>query len=456
MKNSIILFVFLIVNVFTIKSQSYTGYFNDNYAGVQSVIYNPASIVDSRFKTDVNLFSISATGENDYYGVSISDLFTRGYSLEKEAKTFPSKDNNFVGNVDIMLPSFMMNIAPKHSIALYTRARVVSNFLELNGDLVNKILNDFDTSDSFNLQEGDFNIQENSWAELGASYATILINKKQHFLKGGVTVKYLQGVANTYINGRNLSVDYIQNDPDILILNELVSTGQISIGGNIDFTSQSSDFEFSQGSNGVGFDFGFQYEWRPDYEKYDLDNQDGKTFKNVNKYKLRAGVSITDLGSIKYKGATQNVFDVNMTVNEEDFSSADGISNLLENYYTKINTSIGVKFKLPTMLHLNFDYNIINKFYLNLNSDLSLVSKATVNSSLLSNAVNLTPRYESKWFSAYVPVSWMEISGFQMGTGIRIGSLFFGSGSVVTNLFSKESKSIDVHVGLKVPIYQGK
>ena len=117
-----IIFFFVLTSILSAKAQSYLGYYYDNYAGVQSTLYNPASIVDSRFKTDINLASFSASAGNDYYGISLSDLIKGGnYDFELQSKKFPSNSNNFIVNADIMGPSFMFNIAPKHSLAIFTR-----------------------------------------------------------------------------------------------------------------------------------------------------------------------------------------------------------------------------------------------------------------------------------------------------------------------------------------------
>jgi hypothetical protein len=47
-------------------------------------MFNLASI-DSRFKTDINLFSIR-TSTNDAYGVSIADAFKTGFDFDTQAK----------------------------------------------------------------------------------------------------------------------------------------------------------------------------------------------------------------------------------------------------------------------------------------------------------------------------------------------------------------------------------
>ena len=136
MKKKVLLSLFAFASFCSVNAQSYSGYTPDNYAGVQSVLFNPASIVDSRFKADINLFSFSSAVANDLYGVKIFDVFKEGYDFDLEAKKNFSSANNGIMNTDIMGPSFMFNIAPKHSLAVYTRARAFVNVIDINGNVV--------------------------------------------------------------------------------------------------------------------------------------------------------------------------------------------------------------------------------------------------------------------------------------------------------------------------------
>jgi hypothetical protein len=90
MKKTVLILMFFIATL-TAKAQSYIGYFHDNYAGVQSVLFNPAAIADSRFKTDINLFSISGAVQNDFYGVKVFDVYKNGYDFDRESKRSPYK-----------------------------------------------------------------------------------------------------------------------------------------------------------------------------------------------------------------------------------------------------------------------------------------------------------------------------------------------------------------------------
>src|SRR5690606_18303431 len=126
----------------------------------------------------------------------------------------------------------------------------------------------------------------------------------------------------------------------------------------------------------------------------------------------------------------------------------------LNNLYTQIGAGNSAKSVMPSALHLNADWNINNLFYINLNTDLSLVSNSGINTNSIADIVSLTPRFESKWFSFYSPISYIETLGFQWGAGLRAGPLYIGSGSVLSVLTGNRSKGADFYAGLKIPIYQ--
>ncbi len=438
------------------KSQSYIGFLSDNYSGVHGVISNPANIVDSRFKTDINLVGVSAFIANDYYGVNFNDVFDDEYEFEDDAKEFPKDKNNLIGNVDVLGPAFMFNINEKNSIAIYSRARAFYNVNDINGETLEGLIDNLDDNIDFNVNQGDAYASAHTWAEIGITYARVLMNKEQHFLKGGITLKYLQGLGTAYATGSDLTVDFDANT--IANGNGTVeTTGDVSYGysQNLEGDLDDADIEVVSGATGIGADLGFIYEWRPDYKEYTSKDSKGKEFmpKDINKYKLKFGLSLTDVGSIAYDGVEER-YDFNNTLTQNDFEDID--IDDLERFYTQVNTDDPEKAVLPTALHVNADWNINQRFYVNLNTDLSLTAKDKANRSRVANMISLTPRFESKWFSFYLPLSVVQHSGLQLGAGFRAGPLYIGSGSVVSLLTSKESKGGDVYVGLKVPVYQNR
>ncbi|KQX15845.1 DUF5723 family protein [Flavobacterium sp. Root420] len=440
MKKTLLLLCFL-GSVFYARGQSYFGFRDDNYAGIQGALFNPSVIVDSKYKADVTLFSASSTAQNDLYGVNFAEVLDGGFDLQADASKNIKSNNRGNFNVDILGPSFMMNITPVHSIALFSRVRSITNLVDVNGQLVDEVNKDIDMSNSFLISGGNPNGVSNSWAEIGASYATVLLDRDMHFIKGGITVKYLMAGVNGYISGNNLSVAFTKNEANPA-LSQYYSTGTLKTSASYDYEN-GKDPEFDATSAGVGVDLGFTYEYRTNCHTC-----------VGNRYKLKAAFSVTDIGKLNYKNTIENTYNLNGSVSQDDIDDADDIFEFFDANYTKTATRKAVKANLPTALHTNFDWNIDNKFYLNLSTDFSLTDAKKINSTAIANSVTFTPRYETRQFSFYLPVTYMEYSGVQIGTGFRAGPLFIGSGSLVSNLFSNNSKACNLYVGLKLPIYQ--
>lgn len=453
----------LLLGGLTAKAQSYIGYLTDNYSGVHGLISNPANIVDSRFKTDINLVGVSTFFSNDYYGLKLGDIITSDFDFDTDGTKYPKENNNFFGNADVMGPSFMFNINKTSSLAIFTRGRVSYNVNKINGTTFENISNEFDENEDFIVDEDDLYLTANAWAEVGITYANVLMNKEQHFLKGGISLKYLQGMGNAYASGKNITINYDADGTDLgggQTTGSITSQGTVNYGHSDNINDDFDDFEFEivDGATGFGADLGLVYEWRPTYTSYTSKDSEGNPYtpKHLNKYKLKLALSLTDLGAIKYKNGTENAYDITGTVNEEDFENQDGIEDILNTLYTQTGSGKAAKSALPTALHLNIDYNLHKKFYLNLNTDFSLSSNAKANTNRVPTVASITPRFESKWFSFYMPVSLIQGSGAQWGAGFRAGPLYLGSGSVLSLLMSDNSKAADVYAGLKIPIYQGK
>ena len=450
---SIVMLVFSV----SVKAQSYIGYLTDNYSGVNGVISNPANIADSRFKTDINLIGACGFFANDYLGVKFSDLTSNAFEYDTDAKLSLSDNNNFTGSVDILGPSFMFNIGQKSSIAIFTRARTFVTGNEFNGESIDSFKDNIDESQDFLVDEGNFYGSAHGWAEIGLTYARELMNKEEHYLKGGLSLKYLKGFGNAYATGNNVTVDYDADGatlPDSSTTGTLTSTGDLFYGRAADYDSDTYDYELPD-SNGFGVDLGFVYEWRPDYANYVVTGTDGETkvIKDKNKYKLKFGLSLTDIGAVNYKGGLIDNYNINNTITQEDYDNIED-SEDLEDLYTFTESVEDIKANLPTALHFNVDWNIQNNFYLNFNSDLSLHSAGS-NIIRTANVFSLTPRFETKWFSFYLPVSGYQYSGLQIGAGLRAGPFYLGSGSLISTFTKDEVRGADVYAGVKIPVYYG-
>lgn len=430
------------------NAQSYIGFLTDNYSGVHGIISNPSNIADSRLKVDINLIGASAFFGNDYIGFNLNNAFSDFNKAFDEAAKFPSANNSLAWNIDVLGPAAMFNLNMKSSLAFFTRGRTFFNVNDVDGAILEKE-GGFDESEDFLINEGVISGSFNLWAEIGITYARVLLNKEQHFLKGGVSVKYLQSAGHAYIFSDGLSINY---DSD----NRLVETSGELIFANSSTSDLGGNFDINNG-NGFAADIGFTYEWRPDHANYSKLDANGNSIINrgKNKYKLKFGVSVTDIGQIKNSTGRESTYDLNTTQDIDNFDGTD-LEEALEQNFDLISTTPSLNSIMPTALHTNMDWNINSNFYLNTNLDMPLTTRNKINANRIMSQVSLTPRYESTLFSVYSPISILQYVGLQWGAGFRFGPIYMGSGSIMSALVGKNTKAIDLYAGLKIPFYQNK
>lgn len=433
-----VLFVFFVLHA---TSQNYIGHTTDNYAGIHGVTFNPANVVSSKFKTDVNIFSASVFGGSDYFEINVSDLanIDDSFDFEEDIVTNPTDNNNFFLNADILGPSFMMNLSPKSSIGIITRVRAFSNTRNINGELFENLVNDFEDSENFDFNSENLSQVLHAWGEIGLAYGRILMSKPNHMLSGGVTLKYLAGAGGTYINTPGLIGSYSEDSET------LSTTGRLNLGSSLDIEEE-DNFTFDDVTGGFGLDIGFNYEFHPDRD-------DNSTAYHESDYMVKIGVSVTDIGSVTYDQS--EIYDYNMNNPSVDVNSFDGdVREFLDANYESLNDSESMSINLPTAMHLMVDYRLSRKWLLNAQANISLVGDGELQSNRIINTYTFTPRYQSRGLSVFAPVSIREYGDFAFGAGFRVGPFSIGSASVFSNLLSNESQTTDVFVGFKVPVFR--
>jgi hypothetical protein len=322
MNRKLLLTIVSLSIIVTTYAQDFSGYRSGNYTGVNSVFFNPANIADSRYRFDINLFSVSATVGNNQASFSLKDISKSFNTDSIENKIFGAgagRSSGFV-SADIHGPSFMFNAGKKNSVAFTSRARVLANATDIDGQLVDKIGDDFqnDASLPYTVASGEaMRFAVNGWTEFGVSFARVLRDKDHHFLKGGITLKYLAGAANGYFNlsGFSGTINDDQVKDDYYLSN---ATGRMAIGfGGVRISDLEPKDLLEMKSTGFGADIGFVYEYRPEHQKYRT--EDGTGWKRgENKYKFKVGLALLDIGSIKYKRDLERsgAYRVDITGNE--------------------------------------------------------------------------------------------------------------------------------------------
>lgn len=476
MKLKLLLFLFIIS--YAIKSQDFNGFNQSNYAGVTGIYLQPASIVDGRMKFDMNLIGLNLGFYNNYLGIK-HDAFKRDGSSFPAFEDTSFQQNYLIPNKNgkdksiyfsnrIAMPSFMVSINRKNAIALSWNIRTMFNIDGASQQLADLVYSEFDYPSLwvFDLHNKNLSIQEMTWAEYGLTYARVIKEDNEHYLKGGVTVKLLRGIQSAYMFIKDLDYN-VKNTDTASIFQSSVKYGHSSnfdFGGvGINGNASTFSFDYTQSYPGFGFDIGLVYEWRPDYKsyKYDMDGEKGLWRKDQNKYKLKVGISATDIGSIKFKkGSTSGDFTANVNDwninNLQNITSVGELDDTLNNRFGVSNASSTYKMNLPTAFSAQIDYQIWKDFYVNLTPYMAMQFKKNDTKVHDWSSVSLTPRWDHKWFGAFIPVQYNFLNGFRYGLGLRLGPLVIGTTNLTPLLSKKDVYGADVYTMLKIPIPYGK
>ncbi len=480
MKKSL-LFIFFI-STYIIKSQDFTGFNQSNYAGVTGVYQQPASIVDSRMKFDMNLIGVNLGFYNNYIGIKREALKKQGSwsnatfpafedTMFQEKYLVPNdngKNKSLMLNSRIAMPSFMVSINRKNAIALTWNIR---NYLNIDGvsqQLADLIYKEFNYPSLWvtNLENKNLSIQEMSWAEYGLTYARVLKEDNEHYFKAGVTVKLLRGIQSGYMYVNDLQYN-IKSTDTASIFQSNVNYGH---SDNFEFSnvnlnggSDAYSFDYTTSYPGLGFDFGVVYEWRPNYQsyKYDMDGEKDLWRKDKNKYKLKVGISATDIGSIKFKkGSVSNDFNANVNnwnINNLQYIQTIGeLDDTLVNRFGSNSSSKTYKMNLPTAFSAQIDYQIWKDVYVNLTPYVAMQFKKNDSKVHDWSSITLTPRWDHKWFGVFIPVQYNFATGTRLGAAVRLGPLIIGSTNITPLVSKKDVYGFDLYTMLKIPIPYGR
>lgn len=466
-----LLLILLLANL-RLPAQHLMGLAGSNRVSTHAVLLNPSAIADSRQGFYLNLFTGQASFTNTYFhydGPRITpgsfmegegeEMFDRSYIKER----LDGKSKMAYFGTDLRLPSFMLKLSPRHSIALTTRFRTVVQANNLSENLARVI--GFGTANAdiqdtpFTNQEAYFNF--NAFGETGLTYARVLLSREKRFLKGGITLKKLAGLYNAHL---------LVSDLDYQVLKAQDGTSYMRVQqGNARFGYTRSEFELDEEDileamtwrnipgSGWGLDIGFTYEHRPKYEEYQyISGGVERTDHGRNKYKYRIGASLLDVGGISYKDS-QHVrsYDLtrkNLDLDDETFSGLDvenlgpSLEEALEVRPAERQTTI--RSGLPTALHLNVDYMLTKRLYLNTSLLHDLRGKGTITMRQFS-VFTVAPRFESKSLELAIPVSLTnDYRDLALGAMLRLGPLLIGSNNLSALLGNGKTVGADLYAGL--------
>ncbi|MES2798120.1 MAG: DUF5723 family protein [Bacteroidota bacterium] len=483
-----LVFLLFIQLSFVINAQQYLGIVGSNYAGTNSIYANPANSVDSRHKVFINLAAA------DLFIGNNAIKWNAPYSFLKliSGAVIPSqkliwrnsyltaiennKEKNLNALVELRGPSVLYSIDSKQAVAFTSRGRGAISFTNVSPEIA-KLMQYGPRNPTIIRSGQDLNmaLNMNAFVELGISYAKDISLNPEEAIKIGISAKRIVGLTNFHMVAKDSDYQLVNDvvnpqDPSFLYDNVL-NIQHIDVKyGQSDEEAGLNDFSLRPGSwigkdspgRGFGFDLGISFESRPEIRKYSYKVKGKQRWDETqNKYAYKIGLSIIDIGRVKfdnpsyvsnYYTVTDNkyVFDnqmrllpISRLVNGINNSLNVGAASSLNSFYSS----------LPTAIQAYFDYKVKDNYYVystwvqNLRSDNKLGMR-------MPSLISVVPRYESKWINLAVPLSLLnDYQLLTLGFSARLGPFFIGSDNLGGLFNLGNPRGMDIYSGLNIPIF---
>jgi len=451
-------------NVISVFAQQYLGIRSSNYAGVQSACLNPSSIADSKLKWDLNVLSTSTVFDNTFLFIPRDSLHVFGFKniindiiYQRQFYTHfdpqhPDKLYNVTLSNELLGPSFMINTGKRSAIGLTTAARSYTNINDITGHFAQNAFVYLGVPDLWNKTFHDSTATLNTmgWLEYGLTYSRVIYKNERNEVKGGVTLKYLQGIAAGYFKNTNLNYNII-NEANLVFTNSSIDYGRTDYNTLIHTNGNQHLIH----GDGFGASVGFTYLHFKNLSEENMN--DG----NEKRYVYRIGISALDIGSIdfdKYSAAYHLQAD---TARYSNWKTGHIYNNIqfdrtlsavfYNNDSAKSLQADHFNMKLPAAISLQADWNFYRNFFVNATIIKSIRNKNNPGA-IRPDVYSITPRYEKAQFELSIPVSLLYYGHWQPRIGIaaRAGCFFIGGDALGGLLKLNDFEGADFYAGIHV------
>jgi hypothetical protein len=458
-------------------SQERFGISNSIYAGITNNWLNPAFMVNSPYKWDINVAMVHSYADNNYlylYQTNIPDLakdkgkteiiidnlwnskkgnYSKYMLVNKERNSW--RKNVYAG-VIVQGPSLMFNIK-KWTFSFQEALRASASVTRLHKTCADFVFEGQTYNPYQNIDITIPKVRANAmvWDEIGVSAAREVYVRKDYHVKGGITLKHLDGLAAAFILNDNIQI-YVPNDSDMYFNNVTATYGYAF---NEDDYNNSDNGIYHRKGNGFSTDIGITLEKKTLSNKYQCPNFCNKKLELQYAWKL--GFSLIDIGYVRFKKDAKTFFIDNKSdkwydIDDIKTDDMDGIDSLLSDHFNKNPFPVATKTRfsmfLPWAASLQFDYNLGYNFYVN-GTWVQRIPHFGLPGIDRANSIAITPRFDQRRIGIALPIVFHQYLWPRIGLALRLNNFLVVGTDKLGAFAGNRLSGADIYVILKINVF---
>lgn len=432
----------------SVIAQNYHAVNGSSFAGSLGVGNNPASIVNTPFAWDIDVFSFQVKPATNAVTLYKYSLLSFNKSAEYQFnKGYFARFMQANANVNLLNTRIALN--RRAAVAGGINIRSYTNLKSSPYAFADTLK----SARAFFLMNGgntDYSVDmtTSSWLELFGTYSQTIVDNERSRLNAGVTIKVSRGLSGAHaslISGKVERV--IENGQEVYVLKD--AAARYGYSSNFDGwkdskgSSQNVQDFVRNTEGGASFDVGVEYLIKPA-----VINDFNDPTERYYDYDWKIGISILDIGFNQYKysnnsrvarGFRGQVTDIDL---DSKFKEIDGIKGFNDSLATIVNSMgrLTGNFNVinPARLVINVDRYLFDAFYINADVSINLSPLAGDKRLYVkeTNLLAVTPRWETRNWGFYMPVLYNTEKQLRIGGAVKAGPLLLGIHNWAT-LFAK-------------------
>lgn len=437
-------------------SQEQLGMRLERYSGIYGAGINPANTAFTPHNWEVSLFNADLFVENSYAFLRNTSLQNALRNTDKiisvvdtSTENPPARDAilqdfsdgarkmHFVMQTRIAGPSFSFRFGENNVVGLTTAFRSNFSSYRIPEILAYRTIANLPRDQAINIPP--VGLAGMSWGEIGLHYSR-LEEMGDLQMSWGVSPKLLLGYEGFYTRAQS-NFDYTQRQGDTVAFGSAQWDYALTTAN---LTDNADEVKLRRQGSGFGLDLGVSWAMPA--------GSDG------DGYAWKAGVSLLDLGFMRFKNTAQRhhiAFDTVLNVTGAEFPGRDNAEDIFQDISQAFLGDSAASLQkrafgmgLPTAISAQFDAQLAPLFYV---SGL-LVQRVPLSKFSVKrpSTLAIVPRFEHRWFSVSLPLIVDDWRSFRAGAAIRLGWLYVGTDNIGSFMTKDKLSGTDFYIGLKI------